>query len=76
MVGPRGLFRGTGMRVTAPTLLIWGAQDIAFAPEVIQGAERFVPDLRVHTSPHASHWVQQVAPAEVNAAMARFLAED
>lgn len=76
MVGPRGLFRGTGMRVAAPTLLIWGAQDIAFAPEVIQGAERFVPDLRVHTIPNASHWVQQVAPAEVNAAMARFLAED
>lgn len=75
-VGTRGLFRGTGMRVVAPTLLIWGEQDITFAPEVVRETGRFVPDLRIRYLPHASHWVQQVAPDEVNAAMAEFLEED
>jgi pimeloyl-ACP methyl ester carboxylesterase len=45
--GAGDLFRSTGMRVTVPTLLIWGEQDVAFAPEVVQGTERFVPDLRI-----------------------------
>ena len=30
--GARGMFRGTGMRVYAPTLLIWGMQDAALSP--------------------------------------------
>jgi pimeloyl-ACP methyl ester carboxylesterase len=71
--GAGDLFRSTGMRVTVPTLLIWGEQDVAFAPEVVQGTERFVPDLRICMLPHASHWVQQVAPHEVNAALRAFL---
>ncbi len=71
--GAGDLFRGTGMRVRVPTLLIWGEQDIAFAPEVVHGTERFVADLRICRLPHASHWVQQVAPKEVNAAMKAFL---
>jgi pimeloyl-ACP methyl ester carboxylesterase len=71
--GAGDLFRGTGMRVTVPTLLIWGEQDVAFAPEVVRGTERFVPDLRICMLPHASHWVQQVAPREVNAALRAFL---
>jgi len=75
-VGARGMFRGTGMRVAAPTLLIWGEQDIAFALEVVHDTGRFVPDLRIHYLPQASHWVQQVAPDEVNAAMAAFLEEE
>ncbi|MGB9752321.1 MAG: epoxide hydrolase [Roseiflexus castenholzii] len=71
--GAGDLFRGTGMRVRAPTLLIWGEQDVAFAPEVVRETQRFVPDLRICSLPHASHWVQQVAPDEVNAAMKAFL---
>lgn len=58
--GAGDLFRSTGMRVRVPTLLIWGEQDIAFAPEVVHGTERFVADLRICRLPHASHWVQQV----------------
>jgi Predicted hydrolases or acyltransferases (alpha/beta hydrolase superfamily) len=71
--GAGDLFHGASMRVTVPTLLIWGEQDVAFAPEVVRGTERFVPDLRICMLPHASHWVQQVTPREVNAALRAFL---
>lgn len=72
---PRGLFRGTGMRVTAPTIMIWGEQDAYLGRELVDGTERYVPDLRVRFLPSASHWVQQHCPREVTQAMLEFLAE-
>lgn len=71
--GTRGMFRGTGMRVAAPTLMIWGTEDAYLGEELVAGTERFVPDLRVWRLPGVSHWVQQEAPAAVNAAMLEFL---
>jgi epoxide hydrolase 4 len=71
--GSRGMFRGTGMRVTMPTLLIWGEADIALGKELTDGTERFVPDLRILYISNCSHWVQQERPDEVNAAMVEFL---
>jgi len=71
--GERGMFRGTGMRVTMPTLMIWGEKDIALGKELTYGTGRFVPDLRIHYIPDCSHWVQQECPAEVNSAIRAFL---
>jgi pimeloyl-ACP methyl ester carboxylesterase len=71
--GARGMFRGTGMRVTMPTLMIWGEQDIALGKELTYGTARFAPDLRIHYIPDCSHWVQQERPAEVNTLILRFL---
>jgi pimeloyl-ACP methyl ester carboxylesterase len=71
--GSRDMFRGTGMRVSVPTLMIWGEQDTALGKELTYGTERFAPDLRIHYIPNCSHWVQQERPCEVNAAMLDFL---
>lgn len=71
--GTRGLFRGTGMRVHAPTLLIWGEQDLALGKELTYGTERFVPDLQIRYLPNCSHWVQQECPQQVNDALRAFL---
>jgi epoxide hydrolase 4 len=71
--GSRGMFRGTGMRVTMPTLMIWGEQDTALGKELTYGTGRFVRDLRIHYIPNCSHWVQQERPDEVNAAIVGFL---
>lgn len=73
--GDRGMFRGTGMRVPAPTLLVWGEEDIALGKELTYGTERFVPDLRVRYIPNCSHWVQQEQPELVNQYMLEFLAD-
>jgi pimeloyl-ACP methyl ester carboxylesterase len=71
--GSRGMFRGTDMRVHAPTLMIWGEQDMALGKELTYGTERFVPDLRIRYLPRCSHWVQQECPMEVNSAILEFL---
>jgi pimeloyl-ACP methyl ester carboxylesterase len=73
--GTRGLFRGTGMRVSMPTLLIWGEQDIALGKELTYGTERFAPNLQIVYLPNCSHWVQQECPEAVNRAMLTFLAD-
>jgi pimeloyl-ACP methyl ester carboxylesterase len=72
-VGPRGLFAGTKMRVAAPTLVIWGEEDVALGVGLLDGLGRFVPDLRVLRLPGVSHWVQQERPAEVARAVGAFL---
>ncbi len=53
-------------RVMAPTLLIWGEDDVALGKELTYGTEEYVEQLVVHYLPHTSHWVQQEEPAAVN----------
>ncbi|MFZ9396443.1 MAG: alpha/beta fold hydrolase, partial [Erythrobacter sp.] len=63
---------GDGM-VYVPTLVIWGEQDVAIDIHCLDGMEDYVPDLTVRRLPDASHWVQQDAPDEVNAALRDWL---
>jgi pimeloyl-ACP methyl ester carboxylesterase len=62
--------------VSAPTLLIWGENDIALGKELTYGTEQYVPDLRVHYIPNCGHWVQQEALEEVQAVLLEFLERD
>ena len=59
--------------VTAETLVIWGEQDPALGLELLDGLERVAPRVRVARLPHASHWVQNEAPDEVNRLLVGFL---
>ncbi len=61
--------------IAAPTLLIWGEEDIALGRELVAGTERYVPNLRVHRIPNCGHWVQQEAFDEVRQVMLDFLRE-
>ena len=69
----KGVAADTGM-VAVPTLLIWGEADTALDIILVPGTERYVPQLTVHRLPGVSHWVQQEAPDEVNAAIEAWLA--
>lgn len=71
--GKGGLDTDRGM-VEVPTLLIWGDADTALGAELVPGTEAYVPDLEVRFIPGISHWVQQDAPDEVNAAISEWLA--
>lgn len=71
-----GFFKGTGMRVHVPTLVIWGEEDRFLGRELTFGTERFVPDVQIRYIPNCSHWVQQEAPDDVNQAMLDFLLPD
>ncbi len=63
-----------GAKVTVPALFITGEKDVVrtFAPETT--IRENVPNLKdLILIPGAGHWVQQERPAEVNAALIKFL---
>ena len=60
-------------RIAAPTLLIWGEQDIALDIALTTGLEQWVDNLQVKRIPDSGHWVQQEKPEQVNSFMLEFL---
>jgi pimeloyl-ACP methyl ester carboxylesterase len=69
---PGGLRRGN-RTVTAPTLVIWGERDRYLGLGMTEGLAQWVPNVRVVRLAHASHWVQNDAPQEVNRLLTDFL---
>lgn len=65
-----------GAKVRVPALFIAGERDgvIRMNPRALERLEEHVPQLREKLMlPGCGHWTQQERPAEVNAAMVRFL---
>jgi pimeloyl-ACP methyl ester carboxylesterase len=64
-------------RVKVPTLFIFGEQDFAILPETVRGLDKYIDayyrEVRI---PDSGHWVQNEAPAEVNAALLEFLGSE
>jgi pimeloyl-ACP methyl ester carboxylesterase len=61
------------IRITCPTLILWGEQDQAFVKQNIDGVKEYVPDARVKRFPEASHWLQHELPDDVNREIDGFL---
>lgn len=61
------------VHIKAPTLLIWGEQDIALGIELTTGLECWVDDIKIKRIPDSGHWVQQEQPEKVNHYMLDFL---
>ena len=59
--------------IIVPTLTIWGEADRALGLELTEGYGPYVADWTLRRLPGVSHWVQQEAPDEVNAALAAWL---
>ncbi len=57
------------------TLLVWGERDRYLGPGLLEGLDRWVPNLAIERIPEASHWVQADAPETVNEILIRFLTE-
>ena len=60
--------------VHVPTLMVWGEADTALGLELTEGYDGLVDDLTLVRLPGVSHWVQQEAPQQVNAAVGDWLA--
>ena len=60
-------------KVSMPTLCIWADADVALGPQLLQGLDKYVEDLKVTTLHDCSHWAQQDRPEEFNAAVWEFL---
>jgi pimeloyl-ACP methyl ester carboxylesterase len=61
-------------KLTIPTLVIWGLDDLALPPENIAGLEDIIDPLTIVQVPDCGHFVPWEAPVAVNAAMEAFLA--
>lgn len=62
------------LTVSLPTLVLWAMEDPALLPELVEGLEEYVPDLRLEKIPGASHWIVHEQPGLVIDRLARFLA--
>lgn len=63
------------VRVTQPTLVLWALEDTALLPQLLDGLEQHVPDLRVQRLSGATHWVVHEQPQLLARHMAEFLTE-
>jgi 3-oxoadipate enol-lactonase len=62
-------------RVTSPTLLVVGAEDVITPPSCLEAAEAIMPAARLLIVPGAGHMAPLEAPAIFNEALAAFLRE-
>jgi len=59
--------------ISAPTLIIHGAQDSLVPLAVAQQASQLIPQCQLHVIDQCSHWPQRDNPAEFNHVIAEFL---
>ena len=63
-------------KITAPTLLVWGENDVALGKELTLGTDALVAaPLEIKYIPLCGHWVQQEQPAVVNGYLLDFLGD-
>lgn len=63
-------------KIAAPTLVIWGEDDVALRKETSFGMESLVEGpFTLRYVPHCGHWVQQEAADQVNAWLLEFLGD-
>jgi pimeloyl-ACP methyl ester carboxylesterase len=64
------------LTVHRPTLVMWAMDDTALLPGLVDGLERWVPDLTLEKIHGASHWVLHEQPERVIAGLQAFLARE
>jgi pimeloyl-ACP methyl ester carboxylesterase len=61
------------LTIAIPTLVLWGLDDIALPPALIDGLDEYVADLRLEKVPGASHWIVHERPEFVAERLTAFL---
>ncbi len=62
-------------RVRVPTCVIWGMNDTALRPSLLDGLDDIVEDLTLHRIEGAGHWVFHQEPDRINRIIREFLAK-
>ena len=57
-----------------PTLILWGLQDTALLPALLDGLGAWEPRLTVEKIPGATHWIVHEQPLRVAARIQAFIA--
>lgn len=66
--------RPAALAVRAPTLILWGVEDVALSPKLAGMSAGYCREAELVILPEAGHWVQHEAAEEVNARLLAFLA--
>jgi pimeloyl-ACP methyl ester carboxylesterase len=61
------------LQILVPTLVLWGMQDIALPPGLIDGLEDYIPNLTLKRIADASHWLVHEQPDLVAQHLSAFL---
>jgi pimeloyl-ACP methyl ester carboxylesterase len=61
------------LTVSIPTLVVWGLDDVALPPVLIEGLDDYLAQLTVHTVPNASHWIVHEPPQLLADFLQKFL---
>jgi epoxide hydrolase 4 len=61
------------LSISIPTQIIWGMNDIALRPELLEGLDAYIPDLTIHKIEEATHWVTHERPELVRQFISEFL---
>jgi len=61
------------LTVALPTLVLWGLEDVALLPELVEGLEAYVPRLTLERVAGASHWIVHEQPQFVAQRLQAFL---
>ena len=59
--------------ILVPTLVLWGMNDIALPPGLVDGLEDYIPDLKLQRIADGSHWLVHEQPALVAQSLLAFL---
>jgi epoxide hydrolase 4 len=62
------------LQITTPTHILWGQQDVALQPQLLEGLEAWIPSLRIQPIPHASHWLVHEIPQVLEQTLRHILA--
>lgn len=62
------------LTINVPTLVLWGLDDSALPPELIEGLDDYIPQLTLERVPGATHWIVHEQPQRVMQSLQRFLA--
>ena len=63
------------LEVDLPTLVVWGMDDIALPPALLDGLEAFVPQMTLKRIEGATHWIVHEQPGLVTTLLHEFLAQ-
>jgi pimeloyl-ACP methyl ester carboxylesterase len=53
------------LQIDLPTLVIWGMQDIALPPGLLDGLQAYVPQMQLVRIDEGTHWLVHEQPARV-----------
>ncbi|UCD01420.1 MAG: alpha/beta hydrolase [Promethearchaeota archaeon] len=59
--------------IETPTLVLWGMNDIALRPQLLEGLSDYVKDLRIERNEESSHWITHDAPEFVSSKIREFI---